>query len=253
LALEDTPRRLKSRLATMLAPGASAPDSLTLVTSFPPLPEGGDERIGVWLEQHPDTRLVVIDVFARMRGVSPPGVSAYDADYNAVVRAKTIADRYGVPFVLVHHVRKADAADFLDTVSGTNGLAGAADSVLVLKRARGKADAVLHLTGRDIEEAEHAMKFTPAHGLWELLEGPVLDYTLGETRAAILAYLRKHGAARPKQIAEALGLEQGNVRQTCGRMVADGQLNSDGAGLYLPPLSHLSRDDKPAGQGGNFE
>jgi hypothetical protein len=248
LALEDTPRRLKSRLRTMLAPGARAPDSLTLATTCPRLPEGGDERIGAWLERHPGTRLVVVDVFARMRGPAPPGVSAYDADYNAVARMKTVADRYGVAFVLVHHVRKADAADFSDTVSGTNGLAGAADSVLVLKRSRGEADAVLHITGRDVEEAEHAMKFAPAVGTWELLAGPALDYTLGETRAAILRYVRAHGAARPKEIAEATGLEPATVRQTCPRMVADGQLDTDGGGTYLPPGSHLSPDDETAGQ-----
>jgi DNA-binding Lrp family transcriptional regulator len=239
LALEDTPRRLKARLSTMLRTDP-APDTLTLATTCPPLSQGGDERIGLWLKQHPDARLVVVDVFARIRGTTPAGVSAYDADYTAVARAKTVADAHGVAMVLVHHVRKAEAADFLEAVSGTNGLAGAADSVLVLKRSRGEADAVLHLTGRDVEEAEHAMKFTAAFGTWELLAGPALDYTLGETRAAILRYLREHGPTRPKQIAEALDMEPSTVRQTCPRMVQDGQLDTDGAGLYFPPVTPVT-------------
>jgi RecA-family ATPase len=66
--------------------------------------------------------------------------SAYEADYAAVGRAKRVADTYAVSIVLVHHVRKAAAEDFLATVSGTNGLAAAADAVLVLERPRAQAD-----------------------------------------------------------------------------------------------------------------
>jgi AAA domain len=133
LALEDTPRRLKDRLGRMLA-GDPAPEALTLATVCPPLPDGGDALIAAWLKRNPDARLVVIDVFARIRGATPPGASVYDADYAAVVRAKVLADHFGVPFLLVHHVRKAGSTDFLETVSGSNGLAGAADTVLVLRR-----------------------------------------------------------------------------------------------------------------------
>jgi AAA domain len=116
------------------------------------------------LDRHRDACMVVIDVFAKMRGVSPPGMSAYDADYAAVGRAKRIADAYGVAVVLVHHVRKAGSEDFLEMVSGTNGLAGAADETMVLKRARGQADGALFATGRDVDEAEYALAFQPACG-----------------------------------------------------------------------------------------
>jgi len=46
-------------------------------------------------------------------------MTPYEADYRAVMRAKEIADRYGVPFVIVHHTRKHEATDWLDQVSGT--------------------------------------------------------------------------------------------------------------------------------------
>ena len=74
---------------------------------------------------------------------------------------KRLADHYGVAIVLVHHARKdkGGTEDFLAEVSGTNGLAGASDATLVLKRARAEADGVLHITGRDVTEAEYALKF----------------------------------------------------------------------------------------------
>ncbi|WP_223190218.1 hypothetical protein [Streptomyces sp. TRM68416] len=64
--------------------GQLAPAGLTLVTECPPFPQGGMEAIAQWLERNPDARMVVIDVFARMRGNAPQGVSAYDADHVAV-------------------------------------------------------------------------------------------------------------------------------------------------------------------------
>ncbi|MDT0270025.1 AAA family ATPase [Streptomyces sp. DSM 44915] len=234
LALEDTPRRLKTRMGKILG-GQPAPPGLTLATTCPPLPQGGGEAIAQWLERNPTARMVVIDVFAKMRGVSAPGSSAYDADYAAVGHAKRLADHYGVAVVLVHHVRKAGSDDFLTEVSGTNGLAGAADATLVLKRSRGQADGVLHVTGRDVDEAEYALQFHAAAGAWQLLDGPVAEHTVHDTRAAILRFVRANPGARPKDIAAATDLEVGLVRKTCARMADDVQLIRDTAGAYRVP------------------
>ncbi|NYI05577.1 AAA family ATPase [Allostreptomyces psammosilenae] len=233
LALEDTPRRLQTRMGKLLG-GQPAPKGLTLATACPPFPQGA-EAVASWLERHPDARMVVIDVFAKMRGVSPPGASAYDADYAAVGHAKRLADHYGIAIVLVHHVRKAGSDDFLTEVSGTNGLAGAADATLVLKRARGQADGVLHVTGRDVDEAEYALAFQPASGAWQLLDGPALDHTIGDTRAVILRFVRDNPGARPKDIADSTGLEIGLARKTCARMADDCQLRRDVSGAYFAP------------------
>ncbi|MGQ0573100.1 MAG: AAA family ATPase [Pseudonocardia sp.] len=233
LALEDTPRRLQTRIRTVLA-GRPAPAGLTVSIACPPMPAGGDAQIAAWLDRNPAARLVVIDVFAKIRGNSPPGVAAYDADYAAMTRIKQVADHYGVAVLLVHHVRKAAAEDFLATVSGTNGLAGAADAVLVLERARAQADGVLHVTGRDIDETDYALSFDPTAGAWRVLDGPAQDYLLRDTRSLILRYLRDYPGHKPKQIADALRLDPNTVRQTCRRMVTDGQARSTPAGAYHP-------------------
>ncbi|MER5783895.1 AAA family ATPase [Streptomyces mobaraensis] len=47
LALEDTPRRLQTRMRKILG-GEPAPVALTLATSCPPLPQGGNEAIAQW-------------------------------------------------------------------------------------------------------------------------------------------------------------------------------------------------------------
>ncbi|MEV5751704.1 AAA family ATPase [Actinoallomurus sp. NPDC052308] len=234
LALEDTPRRLQSRMGKILG-GQPAPAALTLATACPQIGQGGDEAIAGWLDRNPDARMVVIDVFAKIRGAAPMGASAYEADYAAVGAIKRLADAYAVPFVLVHHVRKAGSEDFLAEVSGTNGIAGAADATLVLKRARGQADGVLHVTGRDVDENEYALSFNPASGVWTLLDGPAEEHQTTDTRAAILRCLRANPGSGPRAIAQATGLGEPNVKATCRRMLADGQLTADGKGRYDLP------------------
>ncbi|WP_433435337.1 hypothetical protein [Nonomuraea sp. CA-141351] len=55
---------------------SSAPRGLTLATAYETLSRGGDQAIARWLERNPGSRMVVIDVFAKVRGTTPPGLSA---------------------------------------------------------------------------------------------------------------------------------------------------------------------------------
>jgi hypothetical protein len=249
-ALEDTGRRLQRRRRQMLAAGGRAAPGLTLETACPTMTAGGDALIIDWLEDNPHARLVIIDTFEKMRGTDPAGVSAYAGDYAAAGRFKKIADHYGVPILLIHHVRKQGAEDFQSLVSGTNGLTGAVDAIMVLERARGQADGVLHVTGRDVEEADYAMSFNATAGAWTKLDGPAGDYQMSETRTLILRFVRDYPGRKPAQIADALQLEGGTVRQTCRRMADKGQLRASTGGAYYPAepsdsgvttqLSHLS-------------
>ena len=203
---------------------------------------GGDAVIIEWLEANPNARLIIIDTFEKMRGSDPQGVSAYAGDYAAAVRFKNIADHYGVPILLIHHVRKQGADDFQSMVSGTNGLTGAMDAIMVLERGRGQADGVLHVTGRDVEETDYAMSFDAKAGAWTKLDGDPSDYQLQNTRVDILRLLRDHGPMKPAMIAESLQLNPASVRQTCKRMADDGQLKTVPGGIYRAPDSSDSSD-----------
>jgi hypothetical protein len=239
LALEDTPRRLKSRLGKILGPDP-APKGLTIAVECPPLPMGGDERIAGWLDHHPGARLVGIDVFAKVRGPVVRDVSAYDNDYAAASRAKALADHYGVAILLVHHTRKMADEDFVATVSGTHGIAGACDAIAVLRRLRGRADGILSVTGRDIEEAEHALRFDPDIGAWQLIDTPVAEVRMTDTELKIVQYLRDNEGRGPTAAAEATGLNLNTVKQTLRRMTERGELDSDGRGRYWVPVTDVT-------------
>ncbi len=233
LALEDPPRRLKRRLQLMLA-GEPAPAGLDLWTECSRLPDGADE-IRRWLDNHPSARYVAVDVFAKFRAPSDPRASAYEGDYLSTLALKQIADEYGICLVILHHTRKQSSDDWLDTISGTQGLAGGADGLVVLRRQRGAAAAELLTTGRDVEEATRALSFAPDLGAWTLLDGPAEDYTLGPTRRSILQLLRVGPTfgMTPKAIAEKLEIDHELIKKTCQRMVDDDQLDTDGAGHYF--------------------
>lgn len=244
-ALEDTGRRLQRRRRQMIAGGGRAAPLLTLETACPTMTNGGDAVIVDWLADNPSARLVIIDTFEKMRGATLPGSSAYAADYAAASRFKVLADTYGVPFLLIHHVRKQTAEDWQDLVSGTNGLTGAADATLVLKRSRGSADGVLYVTGRDVEEAEYAMSFDPQNGAWTKLDGPAADYEVRETRADLLRTIREHPGLKPAQLAEIVDANPATVRQTLARMAKDGQVRKTPGGTYYPPEPSDTSSDTP--------
>lgn len=237
LALEDPPRRLQSRLGVLLG-DTPAPRGLTLATEWARMHEGGHERLDAWLTDHPGARLVVVDVLAKVRNVPSRGASIYATDYAALQPFKELAERHRVAVVVLHHTNKGRPDDWLDSVSGTQGLSGAADALMVLTRSRGRADGELKLTGRDVDEAEHALSFDLAAGGWRLL-GNAREWSMSPQRQQILNAVRDGDGLKPKAIAAATGIAYGTVKQLVRRMAAEGQLTTDGRGTYAaPPTVH---------------
>jgi hypothetical protein len=242
LALEDNARRLQDRLRLLLGDDP-APAGLHIHTEWPRLDEGGLDRITGWLDDHPDARLVLVDVWTRVRSQARDNGNRYQADYDAAAPLQAVAIRYGVAIVVLYHTRKAESPDFVETVQGTFGTAGAADTIVVVKRSRGEADATLFVTGRDVVEQELALRFAAETGTWELL-GDAAEYGLGKTRKLILEVLDAHGPLTPKQVSDlAPDLSHDLAKKTMQRMFTDGQLTASG-GVYTPvPAVPVSPED----------
>ena len=241
-ALEDPPRRLKSRLRKILD-GDRAPGNLALVTELPSMVVALD-MIAEWLEGHPDARLVVIDVLAKVRPAAAPGTSAYEADYAVLSSLKKLADTYRVAVVVVTHLRKMEATDVFDQVSGSTGLTGGADATLVLKRARGDNAASMHVTGRDIVESEYAVTFNPDRCTWTLDGDALADAAkkaatnrvsdgLGDKSAEIIALLAQHpNGIGPTAVGATVGMTAQNAGTYLQRLEAAGRVTKVGRGRY---------------------
>lgn len=197
LALEDSDRRMQERCFAVMQQGA-VPDLFHYKTRL--APNMLQATVEAFLEQYPDTALVVVDTLGKVMPPMMSGETTYQRDYRVGSWLWRMAhDHKGLCVLVVHHTRKGISSDFVDSVSGTNGLAGAADTILVLTRDRNSNEGTLQVTGRDIEEAEYGL--TSDGGRWRL-DGDDLE------SAAETAYERKdvdHLGGKSKAIMQFVG------------------------------------------------
>lgn len=243
-ALEDNPRRLQRRMTKLLGAFTAWPERITFRTEMPRLDAGGIAHVREWIEGRVKPRLVIVDTLAKVRGMKGAQETNYEGDYRAVGELKALADEMGVAVVLVHHVRKMEAEDPLDTVSGTTGLTGAVDTILVFNRdAQG---VTLYGRGRDIEEVEAAVRFNAETCRWEVL-GEASEVRRTDERGSILATLDDADAPMsPTDLAGAIGKPTNNVKQLLFKMAKAGEVSKAGSGRYIHPQRTDLDDRKPA-------
>src|SRR5215216_2453166 len=165
LALEDGDRRLQDRCRRLLG-GDPIPEEFEYQTRVEP----GRilDTIGAWLHWKTDPPLVILDTLGKVLPPTQMGEDRYARDYRVGSALKQIVDGWpGMTLLINHHDRKAAADDFVDSVSGTHGLAGAADTIVVLCRDRQDSNGLLKVTGRDVPEGEYAVRFKDG-AVWEL-------------------------------------------------------------------------------------
>lgn len=232
LALEDGERRIQTRLRYLT--GGTVSSRLEIATEWPRLDQGGLEAIDAWIALHPDARLILVDTLKMLRpATNGHNRNAYDVDYEAIQPLTKIACQR-VPIGIVHHTRKAIADDPLASVSGSYGLTGAADGVLVLSRRRNRSDATLSVIGRDVEEQELALEFKPDMYLWSVL-GKSEDVRRSNERGEILDLLVEAGELMaPGVIAELLDKPPNAVRFLLFKMKEAGEIKLFGSRYQLP-------------------
>ena len=166
LALEDDYPRLQERLYRMF--GADSAGGLFLSVSAHTLGGGLEKQLEGFVQEHPDTQLIIIDTLQKIREAGDERYS-YASDYEVITKLKRFADASGVCVLLVHHTRKQQADDRFDKISGTNGLIGAADGAFLLqKERRTDSAATLDISGRDLQDQRLYLKKDEERLVWEL-------------------------------------------------------------------------------------
>lgn len=168
LALEDDFSRLQSRLYKMF--GIEEIDNFHFATASNSIGNGLDYQLEKFVQENNDTILIIIDTLQKVREVGNEKFS-YAKDYEIVTSLKKFADKNNLCILLVHHTRKQEADDSFDTISGTNGLLGAADGAFVLeKKKRTDNNAILSVSGRDQQDQKLHLEFNREKCIWELVE-----------------------------------------------------------------------------------
>ena len=244
LALEDSDRRMRQRIARLLPDLEGAwPERFHYATWWHRIDKGGLEALQLWLHEHGEAALVIIDTLAKVRPRRRPSEQIYDTDYAVGEAVKQTSARFpGVTFIAVTHTRKQDAADALDTISGSTGLTGSFDGAIVLQRERGKDEAVLSVISRDLEgETEWGIAWDTNLTQWRLV-GTAAEVQATEQQRRVIALLRAAEAdMAPVTIAAELGMQRAAVRQLLKRMREAGLVLRTGkAPRYVYTLSSPS-------------
>lgn len=246
LALEDGPRRLQSRMNMLDVTGGPALLFLTALSASP------TATVAAYLDRHAQDRpLIILDTLGKVRG-RDGGNDQYGRDYSQMSALKNLVD--GVPgasLIVVHHTNKGGREDFLEAVSGTQGLAGAADSILVVRRDRNQEEGTINVTSRDAREGEYAVRFDGSR--WHTIGSDLAEAAraaesrratagVGDDMARVIESVNRHpSGVGVAQIVAMSALPRATVDTYLSRAVTAGRIVRVERGTYAPiPLSEVS-------------
>ena len=229
-ALEDPPRRLKSRMNVMNWPPNLMVDFITIPRTNEPgwsMENGGGEILAQTILEK-GYRLVVIDTLSR-------AIPDDQQDVQAMTRALTplqeMAHQVNCAVMLNDHHRKAGGInpDVIADILGSTAKGAMADTVWSLYRERGKNGAKLAVTGRDIEEHTLQLEFDATTCNWRNL-GNTSSLNVTDRRQEILDALSRLGRAQLKQLEQETDQPASHLHNRLQELVAAGLVTRDKAG-----------------------
>lgn len=225
LALEDSPRRLASRLKKQGAQLGTKSQAFTLWPTFGE--HGGLARLQDEIDKM-GYRFVVIDTLSRALGARADQMDIGQMT-DILGELQHVSQTYDTTIVGIDHHRKLNGLDAnpIDDIMGSTAKAAIVDAALGLYKEQGKQGATLKVIGRDIEERDLALQFDGLTGCWQLLgeAGEVRkDSTKGEILAAIRELKTLGELATSTSIARHIGKSQGYVSHMLADLLNDGKI-----------------------------
>ena len=202
--LESGKRRPKGRLEAILQ-GREKPKNLYFVTrennKIKRIGSGFEQQLNAKLDKHPEVKLIVIDVWGKIKPSAKKGLDAKEADDLAFEPIVEIANKRNISIILITHGRKMkDQSDVFANISGSYGIVGSSDTVWVIeKQNRSDEEATLYITGRDVESQELSIRFDKSKLRWGYLgnaedlreQQKILEFCENPIRKTILALLKQ--------------------------------------------------------------
>jgi len=244
LALEDDYARLQKRLSRMF--GTDNDDNFHFATRAKNIQDGLDIQLTQFMQTHTDTKLIIIDTLQKIRELGGDKYS-YANDYEIVTKLKQFADKHNICIMLVHHTRKQAADDSFDTISGTNGLLGAADGAFIMQKEKRTGNAaILDIVGRDQQDQRLHLSFDRERCLWCLTtkETELWNEPIDALLATIIEFVKNdvmQWSGSASDLIERLGLDvQPNMLTRKLNISADALRNEHGI-QYESTHKHAGR------------
>ena len=249
LALEDDFQRIQRRMFKMY--GVEDTPNLHFAVAAGKIGNGLDQQIANFVQEHPDTKLIVIDTMQKIRELGGEAYS-YASDYEIIGKLKEFADRCGICVLTVHHTRKQPSGDAFEMISGTTGLLGCADGALLMRKEKRTAlEATVDVVGRDQQDQILYLKKDPETQIWDLermenephreLPDPVLEAVAKQVTepwcgspTELAALLQAD--MQPNTLTKHLNVNAGRLAEEYGIKYETGR-NHSGRKITLTPVS----------------
>ena len=233
LALEDSKRRMKSRIKKLGFEDMIAP---TINLEAPYLGFGLEESIQQWIDTVKNPKLVVIDTLARVKPKTKrTSGTVYDLDNELLRKIQKLAMENGITIAFITHLSKAAQDYNFDKITGSVGLQGMTDAMWLLDRGDNQPDASLIGRGRDIEDFEYTLIWDQETWRYNY-KGIKWEIELSENRKIILDHMKQFldqekKEVYPKDIYKYMGFkatqkEAKNISKTLARMEKDGTIRA---------------------------
>lgn len=200
---------------------------------WPSLEQGGLAALEETIKTH-NSKLVVIDTFQKIRaatGYSRAG--AYELDVKACQPLIELSHRLDICILCVHHTNKTkDVSNVLDKVSGSTGLTGSFDVVMVLERPLTDPLGTMTVTGRAVPTAQYSMEYVGEVGCWTLLDRTNAATATAQEQKILRAIDELQPTATPAKIAEQVGITRDGVTRHLSRMIGKGTIANPRRGYY---------------------
>ena len=215
LALEDTSTRLRGRLDSLAPDRGEWPwDSLTIYSMDMMVGLQPGYVMSMWAEAVENPRLVIIDTITRFGGLGER--SGYQAEVQWMSKFHDFASKHDIALLGLTHtnqMKMEEGDDWFNKISGTTGIIGTADNVMLLDVPRGETEGMLRIEGRDMDPTEHAVKKV---GPWWQQTSQVRGKR-GDLSVAIADFVIQQGETTTAAVAERFEISVQKASQYLGR------------------------------------
>ncbi len=236
LALEDSQRRLQSRMYSLIDQDYSIEnlENLVLSTDCIPMDEEGVRLIDDCLRKDDCISMIIFDTMTRIQPKTSNRTDEYEKYTRFLGPIHKIALKRRVSIIMVHHTRKGGSEDPLEAVLGSNAISGVADTIMVMTSKKMDEEAELYIKGREIEEQSFKLKRASDSLCWDL---PDNVETSSPEQEMIVKVLNKHpNGLSAKEIEEVIGKDASQVSQIIRkRLLPKGIVTRKKHGVYTLP------------------
>jgi len=195
----------------------------------------------------------MIDTLGRYRSLAGGRGNAYMLDLTALEPLQGLAIGQHVSIIAAHHDNKRlDAEDWVYSISGTQAIAGTADTLWGLARRASSELAMLRTYGRDTDESNLILRLKQGGTFnrggrletlpfgWVCIGTSATGSQLTPDRETVIRALDDHVAMSITDLATATGEEYDTMRKQLARMAEMGLIHRVGGGYSLVNMSDVS-------------